>query len=71
MPGVEDAPVTVGVVAPLAVALAAARALSARRESAVTIPGTGFGVGKMIGVRIRTAAIRTTARAMRRGSMEE
>jgi hypothetical protein len=34
-------------------------------------PGSGVGVGKMYGVRIRTAAIRTTARTMRRGSMSQ
>jgi len=37
--------------------------------TAVLLPGAGTGDGKRIGVRIRTAAIRTTARAMRRGSM--
>jgi len=55
---------------------AAAAATESRSESAASespatamLPGTGFAVGNRYGVRIRTAAIRTTARAMRRGSM--
>ena len=35
----------------------------------VPVPGTGCGVGKRIGDTIRTAAIRTTASTIRRGSM--
>jgi hypothetical protein len=53
--------------------VAAARAaLSPRTNESVAIavdPGTAFGVGKRIGVRTRTAAIKMTARTMRRDSM--
>ena len=48
---------------------AAAGVVLTESVTAVLLPGAGTGDGKRIGVRIRTAAIRTTARTMRRGSM--
>jgi hypothetical protein len=71
VPAAAAAAVFAAVVATADVEEAAVAESARRRESvaAVLLPGAGTGVGKRIGVRIRTAAIRTTARTMRRGSM--
>jgi hypothetical protein len=72
IPGVAVPAATAAAAVATADVEGAAVAESARRResvAAVLLPGAGTGVGKRIGVRIRTAAIRTTARTMRRGSM--